>query len=84
MAVERFFTPAEVAAHNCESDLWVSFLGHVYDLSPLAKEQHGNLLMKPILTVAGTDISHWFNSLTGDVSKLSTAAATTRPWLLLN
>jgi cytochrome b involved in lipid metabolism len=63
----RYFTPAEVAAHNCESDLWVSYLGGVYDLTALAKANQGNLLMKPILTAAGTDISHWFNSKTSDV-----------------
>lgn len=34
----RFFTPAEVAEHNQPEDLWVSYLGYVYDLTPLAEE----------------------------------------------
>ena len=68
MSLPRYFTPAEVAAHNCEDDLWVSFLGRVYDLTRLAKENQGNLLMKPLLAAGGTDISHWFNPTTGEVS----------------
>jgi len=31
----RYYTPAEVAIHNKENDCWVSFLGKVYDLTPL-------------------------------------------------
>lgn len=34
----RYFTPAEVAEHNLPEDLWVSYLGSVYDLTPLAQE----------------------------------------------
>jgi cytochrome b involved in lipid metabolism len=65
---QRYFTPAEVAAHNCEEDLWLSFLGNVYDLTPLAKEYTGSLLLKPLVADAGKDVSHWFNPTTGDVS----------------
>ncbi|KAM3823932.1 cytochrome b5 domain-containing protein 1 isoform 2-T2 [Vipera latastei] len=63
----RFFTPREVAVHNRPWDLWVSYLGRVYDLSPLAEENRGDLLMKPLLEVAGRDISHWFNPRTKDI-----------------
>ncbi|XP_039193898.1 cytochrome b5 domain-containing protein 1 [Crotalus tigris] len=63
----RFFTPREVAVHNRPWDLWVSYLGRVYDLSPLAEEYRGDLLMKPLLEVAGRDISHWFNPRTKDI-----------------
>lgn len=37
----RFFTPAEVAAHNTAADLWVSFLGKVCDLTPLMERHKG-------------------------------------------
>lgn len=37
----RYFTPAEVAQHNHPEDLWVSYLGNVYDLTPLAQEYKG-------------------------------------------
>lgn len=37
----RYFTPVEVAQHNQPEDLWVSYLGYVYDLTPLAQEYQG-------------------------------------------
>ena len=37
----RFYTPTEVAAHNVSSDCWVSYLGKVYDLTPLCQEHSG-------------------------------------------
>ena len=37
----RYFTPAEVAQHNRPEDLWVSYLGRVYDLTSLAQEYKG-------------------------------------------
>nr|XP_045231333.1 chromodomain-helicase-DNA-binding protein 3 isoform X10 [Macaca fascicularis] len=66
----RYFTPAEVAQHNRPEDLWVSYLGRVYDLTSLAQEYKGNLLLKPIVEVAGQDISHWFDPKTKDVGVL--------------
>ncbi|XP_029413408.1 cytochrome b5 domain-containing protein 1 [Nannospalax galili] len=66
----RYFTPNEVAEHNQPENLWVSYLGCVYDLTPLAEEYKGNLLLKPILEVAGQDISHWFDPKTRDVSSV--------------
>ncbi|XP_064438163.1 chromodomain-helicase-DNA-binding protein 3 isoform X10 [Mirounga angustirostris] len=65
----RYFTPAEVAQHNAPEDLWVSYLGSVYDLTPLARKYKGDLLLKPIVEVAGQDISHWFDPKTGDIRK---------------
>lgn len=65
----RFFTPAEVAHHNQLEDLWVSYLGRVYNLTPLAREHKGDLLLKPLVEVAGQDISHWFDPKTGDIRK---------------
>lgn len=37
----RYFTPAQVAAHCTTADLWVSFLGKVCDLTPLAQQHAG-------------------------------------------
>ena len=37
----RYYTPNEVSTHNTASDIWVSFLGHVYDLTKLAEEHSG-------------------------------------------
>lgn len=43
MSVERpkYFTPNEVSVHNTSDDLWVSFLGKVYDLTPLCEKYKG-------------------------------------------
>uniref|UniRef100_A0A8C7WRT7 Cytochrome b5 domain-containing protein 1 n=1 Tax=Oryzias sinensis TaxID=183150 RepID=A0A8C7WRT7_9TELE len=41
MTRPRFFTAAEVATHNTATDLWVSFLGKVCDLSPLVTRHAG-------------------------------------------
>uniref|UniRef100_A0A4X2JYG0 Cytochrome b5 domain-containing protein 1 n=1 Tax=Vombatus ursinus TaxID=29139 RepID=A0A4X2JYG0_VOMUR len=63
----RYFNMAEVAMHNTADDLWVTYLGNVYNLTSLAKEYKGSVLMKPILEAAGQDISHWFDRSTGDI-----------------
>jgi len=63
----KYFTPNEVALHNTQNDLWVSFLGKVYDLTDLAAANKGNELMAPIVAKAGQDISHWFDARTGDI-----------------
>ena len=60
---QRYFLPAEVAAHNRADDLWVSFFGHVYDLTNLVAENPGHLV-QPIVDAAGTDISHWLDFYT--------------------
>lgn len=39
----RYFTASEVSAHNIQSDCWVSYLGNVYDLTPLCNEFAGNI-----------------------------------------
>ena len=62
-----YYTPAQVALHNSPEDLWLSFLGHVYNLSSLAADYAADPLLGPILCAAGTDISHWFDPTTGDV-----------------
>ena len=63
---QRYYTPAEVAAHNRADDLWVSFFGRVYDLTALVAANPGSLVL-PIVEAAGTDITHWFDPVTKDV-----------------
>ncbi|XP_054594545.1 cytochrome b5 domain-containing protein 1 [Nothobranchius furzeri] len=65
----RYFTPSEVAAHNTTSDLWVSFLGKVFDLSPLVACFQGDPLLLPITECAGSDISSWFDPRTRDIRR---------------
>ncbi|XP_068444177.1 cytochrome b5 domain-containing protein 1 [Clinocottus analis] len=65
----RYFTPAEVSAHNTKADLWLSFLGKVCDLSPLMLHQPGGALLVPLLEFAGRDVSSWFDPETGDVQR---------------
>lgn len=62
-----FFTPGEVSLHNTIRDIWVSYLGKVYNLTPLCEEYSGDVLLKPIIGNAGKDISHWFDEKTGDI-----------------
>lgn len=64
---EKYFTPNEVSLHNSIDDLWMSWLGNVYDLTLLAEEFKNDPLLTPILRNAGGDISHWFNPVTGDI-----------------
>lgn len=61
----RFYTPTEVGLHNAAEDCWVSFFGHVYDLTELVKEHKGPLA-QPIIEFAGQDITHWFDAETKD------------------
>ena len=39
----KYYTPNEVSIHNTLKDLWVSFLGKVYDLTPLCEKNAGKL-----------------------------------------
>lgn len=43
MRPTKYFTPTEVSLHNTLGDLWVSYLGKVYDLTPLVNEFKGKL-----------------------------------------
>ncbi|XP_078064812.1 cytochrome b5 domain-containing protein 1 isoform X1 [Mustelus asterias] len=67
MLHSRYYSSREVAAHNSVDDLWVSFLGKVYDLTPLAEQFTGDILLRPVLEAAGQDISHWFDEERKDV-----------------
>ena len=62
----RFYTPAEVALHNCAEDCWVSIFNKVYDLTEFIGKNRGPLA-QPIIQAAGSDISHWFDEATSNV-----------------
>eukprot|EP01135_Chromosphaera_perkinsii_P010412 Nk52_evm84s2118 gene=Nk52_evmTU84s2118 len=65
--MKRWFTPAEVKEHCIAEDIWVSFLGKVYDLTPLLDQYRGEPEMIPLVKAAGTDITHWFDKYTGEL-----------------
>jgi len=66
----RFFTPQEVRDHAYADDAYVSLNGKVLDISPLIRHYQAKAqfaaLVRPLVQVAGTDISHWFEFTTGD------------------
>ena len=41
MGRPKYFTPNEVSIHNTAKDIWVSFLGKVYNLTPFIEENAG-------------------------------------------
>lgn len=61
------FAPFEVVVHNSPHDCWISFLGKVFDITPLIAEYNGQKCIKPLLAMAGKDVSHWFDPATGDI-----------------
>ena len=63
----RYYTPAEVAKHNCLDDCWVSIFHKVYDISELIKANRGSELINPLVKFAGEDLSEWFDERTQDV-----------------
>ncbi|KAI3389023.1 hypothetical protein SNEBB_003537 [Seison nebaliae] len=65
----KYYTPTEVQVCNRLGDFKVSFLGKVYDLTNLIKAHADSILLKPILEMAGQDISHWFNKETEDIRR---------------
>mmetsp|Transcript_28939 Transcript_28939/g.39968 ORF Transcript_28939/g.39968 Transcript_28939/m.39968 type:complete len:230 (+) Transcript_28939:163-852(+) len=62
----RHYTPYEVALHSAPDDCWVSFLGGVYNLTGIIKNNEGPLV-QPLSRAAGQDISHWFIPENGKV-----------------
>ena len=65
-AAQRYYTPAEVAAHNRADDLWVSLFHKVLRPDGARANNPGHLVT-PIVEAAGTDISHWFDPVTKNV-----------------
>ncbi|GAA57481.1 Cytochrome b5 domain-containing protein 1 [Clonorchis sinensis] len=64
---KRYYTPKDILLHDKAQDCWVSFLGKVYDFTPLCAQHKGDVLLRPLLNEAGKDISHWFDPRTGDI-----------------
>ncbi|KAJ8918875.1 hypothetical protein NQ315_011167 [Exocentrus adspersus] len=62
-----YYAPFEVVVHNAPDDCWVSFLGKVFNITPLLKKYEGDKCTQPLITFAGKDISHWFDEKTGDI-----------------
>ena len=60
----KYFTPEEVAIHNCAEDCWVIIYDNVYDIT-LGPSELGELI-QPLLKNAGMS-PHWFNEKTKDV-----------------
>lgn len=56
----KYCTSGEVALHNSSDDCWVSIFDDIYDLTDLLRENPG-VLIDPIVSAAGTSITHWFN-----------------------
>ncbi|CAM9953711.1 unnamed protein product [Pylaiella littoralis] len=56
----RYYTPDDVALHNCAEDCWLSLFGQVVDLTELIMANRGPLA-DPLIAAAGTDVSHWFS-----------------------
>lgn len=63
----KYYGPFEVVIHNSECDCWVSFLGKVFDITPVISKHAGQDTIKPLLAMAGKDISHWFDPATEDI-----------------
>ena len=66
--IRNYYTPAEVAKHNQANDCWVSKFNRVFDLTLLLQANAGKRECDPIVLAAGTDISHWFDTETDNVS----------------
>lgn len=60
---DTYFLPEEVAVHNTSRDCWVVIYGVVKNVTGLIEDyQDFQNLVKPIITEAGQDISHWFDT----------------------
>lgn len=64
---QHYIAPFEVVIHNKPTDCWVSFLGKVFDITPLIKQYQTENCIKPLIAHAGKDISNWFDPETGDI-----------------
>ncbi|CAM9179847.1 unnamed protein product [Ascophyllum nodosum] len=59
----RYYTPQDVALHNCAEDCWISLFGQVFDLTEMVLSNRGPFV-DSLIMAAGTDVSHWFSIAT--------------------
>lgn len=59
----NFYTPNEVSLHNTLKDIWVSYLGKVYDLTPLCEEYAGKKKVKKSMLAVGLRCSCFLGDL---------------------
>ena len=57
--------------HNSAGDCWVALFGQVFDLTQLINKNFQKPECDPIVLAAGTDITHWFDQESQNVSTLS-------------
>ena len=63
--IRRYYLPSDISNHGVYNDCWLVIFGEVYDITPLLQLSN-NKLCEPLIKAAGTDISHWFDSVTKD------------------
>lgn len=62
-----YIAPFEVVVHNKPNDCWVSFIGKVFDITPIIEYYEGQRCIMPLLAHAGKDISPWFDEKDGEI-----------------
>ncbi|XP_074898403.1 cytochrome b5 domain-containing protein 1 isoform X2 [Buteo buteo] len=65
-AQPRWLLRREVAARDRQR--WVSARGRGLRLGPFLRDRQGDPQLRPLLEAAGSDVTHWFDPQTGDVS----------------
>lgn len=60
----RYYILSELQSHNSPNDIWVSFFNDVYDLTNLIQKNRHLSEVQPLIKVAGTDITNWFDDKT--------------------
>ena len=60
----KYYILSELQSHNSPNDIWVAFFGDVYDLTSLIQKNRHLAEVEPLIQVAGTDITHWFDDKT--------------------
>lgn len=63
----NYIAPFEVVVHNKPYDCWVSFIGKVFNVTPVIQQYENDVCIKPLLAHAGKDISNWFDERTGEI-----------------
>ena len=61
---KRFYTPEDLAVHNCAKDIWVSIHNRVFDLTELIRENRGPLA-QPLIAVRSVCTCVWVGRWAG-------------------